>query len=148
LSAWHGVLLVTAGVLLGFVVAAGAFVYLHRAADSGKFLRLTILPPETTSFESFAVSPDGRKLAFTAASNGKLMLWVRLLDSLEAKPLAGTENASYPFWSPDNQSIGFFALPRKLKIIPIAGGPAQDVADVVLGRGATWSPDGVIVFCP
>jgi len=147
-SAWHGVLLVTAGVLLGFVVAAGALVYLHRAADSGKVLRLTILPPENASFESFAVSPDGRKLAFTAVSHGKLMLWVRLLDSLEAKPLAGTENASYPFWSPDNESIGFFALPRKLKIIPVVGGPAQDVADVVLGRGATWSPEGVIVFCP
>src|SRR6266567_1362777 len=56
-------------------------------------LRLSILAPENTSFESFAVSPDGRKLAFTAALNGKLTLWVRALDSLEAKPLAGTEGA-------------------------------------------------------
>src|SRR5216684_3292683 len=63
-------------------------------------LRLSILPPETASFDSFAVSPDGRKLAFTAVWNGRVMLWVRALDSLEAKPLAGTQNAAHPFWAP------------------------------------------------
>ena len=110
-------------------------------------LRLSILPPESTSFESFAVSPDCRKLAFTSFLNGKLMLWVRMLDSLEAKPLAGTDFASSPFWSPDSRSIGFFT-PSKLKTVDIAGGPAQDVADVVVGRGGAWSPEGVIVFCP
>ena len=110
-------------------------------------LRLSILPPENASFESFAVSPDGRKLAFTVFLNGKLMLWVRALDSLEAKPLAGTDFASSPFWSPDSRSIGFFT-PSKLKTVEIAGGPARDVADVVVGRGGAWSPEGVIVFCP
>lgn len=147
-SVGHEALLVTAGVLFGLALATGAFLYLRRAPDSGKLVRLTILPPENGSFEAFAVSPDGRRLAFTAALNGKLMLWVRPLDSLVAKPLAGTENASYPFWSPDSQSIGFFALPRKLKTIPVAGGPAQDIADVVVGRGGSWSPAGIIVFCP
>jgi hypothetical protein len=147
-SPWHGALLVTTGILVGLAVAAAALLYTRRVPDSGKVLRLTILPPENASFESFAVSPDGRKLAFTAAANGKLMLWVRPLDSLEAKPLAGTENASYPFWSPDSRSIGFFALPRKLKIIPVAGGPAQDIADVVVGRGGTWNREGIIVFGP
>jgi hypothetical protein len=111
-------------------------------------LRLSILPPENTSFDSFAVSPDGSKLAFTAALSGKLMLWVRALDSLEAKPLAGTDYASSPFWSPDNRSIGFFAVPNKLKTVEIGGGPARDIADVVMGRGGAWSPEGVIVFCP
>ena len=110
-------------------------------------LRLSILPPENAPFESFAVSPDGRKLAFTAALKGKLTLWLRALDSLEAKLLAGTEWASYPFWSPDSRSIGFFT-PSKLKIIDISGGPAQDIADVVLGRGGAWNPEGVILFCP
>jgi Tol biopolymer transport system component len=110
-------------------------------------LRFSILPPENASFESFAVSPDGRKLAFTAASGGKVMLWVRALDSLEAKPLAGTEHATYPFWSPDNRFIGFF-IQNKLKTIEITGGPARDIADAVAGRGGTWSPDGIIVFSP
>ena len=110
-------------------------------------LRLSILPPENSSFESFAVSPDGRKLAFTAPLNGRMMLWVRALDSLEAKPLAGTDYASWPFWSPDSLSIGFFA-PHKLKAVEIGGGPARDVADIIVGRGGAWSPGGVIVFCP
>src|SRR5712691_7293476 len=111
-------------------------------------LRLSILPPENASFDSFAVSPDGRKLAFTAALSGKPLLWVRALDSLEAKPLAGTDFASSPFWSPDSRSIGFFAVPNKLKTIEIGGGPARDIADVVMGCGGAWSPEGVIVFCP
>ena len=60
-------------------------------SEGRRLLRLSILPPENASFESFAVSPDGRKLAFTAPLNGRMMLWVRALDSLEAKPLAGTD---------------------------------------------------------
>jgi Tol biopolymer transport system component len=110
-------------------------------------LRLSILPPENVSFESFAVSPDGRKLAFTAAVNGRIMLWIRALDSLEAKPLAGTEDAEWPFWSPDSLSIGFFA-PHKLKVVDIIGGPPRAIADLVVGRGGAWSPEGVILFCP
>ena len=110
-------------------------------------MRLSILPPENASFESFVVSPDGRKLAFTAAARGRMMLWVRALDSLEARPLGGTDNAAYPFWSPDNLSIGFF-VPNKLKVVEVSGGPPRDIADVVVGRGGVWSPEGVIVFCP
>src|SRR5579864_5087515 len=102
----------------------------HDAAKNAGVLRLSILPPEDVSFESFAVSPDGRKLAFTAALKGRMMLWVRALDSLEAKPLAGTDNASWPFWSPDSLSIGFF-VPNKLKAVDISGGPAREIAHVV-----------------
>jgi eukaryotic-like serine/threonine-protein kinase len=121
----------------------------HSSAAPGRtaVMRLSILPPENASFDSFAVSPDGRRLAFTAALNGKPMLWVRSLDSLEAKVLARTDFASSPFWSPDSRSIGFFT-PHKLKTVEIAGGPARDIADIVMGRGGTWSPEGVIVFCP
>jgi Tol biopolymer transport system component len=120
---------------------------LSAAPKRTAVLRLSILPPENASFESFAVSPDGRKLAFTVFLNGKLMVWVRALDSLEAKPLAGTEFASNPFWSPDSRSIGFFT-PSKLKTVDVSGGPARDVADVVVGRGGAWGPEDVIVFCP
>jgi hypothetical protein len=118
-----------------------------RAAKHAGVMRLSVLPPENTSFESFAVSPDGRKLAFTAALNGTMTLWVRSLDSLEAKPLAGTGFASWPFWSPDSLSIGFFA-PSKLKVVEISGGPPRDIADVTVGRGGAWSPEGVILYCP
>jgi eukaryotic-like serine/threonine-protein kinase len=143
------ILLVTGGALFGFAVAVAALHYLHRVPESGEVLRLSILPPENASFDSFAVSPNGRKLAFTASVNGKLMLWVRALDSLDATPLAGTDNAANPFWSSDSRSIGFVVIPTaKLKTIEIAGGPARDIADVIVGCGGAWSPEGVIVFCP
>jgi len=119
----------------------------REASPRAGVLRLSILPPENASFESFAVSPDGRKLAFTAALNRPMMLWVRALDSLEAKALAGTDNASWPFWSPDSLSIGFF-VPNKLKAVEISGGPARDIADLVVGRGGAWNSEGVILFCP
>jgi hypothetical protein len=93
------------------------------------------------------VSADGRKLAFTCALNGRMMLWVRAMDSLQARPFAGTDNAAYPFWSPDSLSIGFF-VPNKLKVVEVSGGPARDITDVVVGRGGAWSPEGVILFCP
>lgn len=110
-------------------------------------LRLSLLPPKSAVFDSFVVAPDARKIAFTAYLNGKMMLWVRDLDSLDAKPLPGTESAAMPFWSPDSRSIAFFT-PFKLKIIQISGGPCRDLADVIVGKGGAWNRDGIIVFCP
>lgn len=115
-------LLIACAVLFAVILAVGAAFYQRLAQRPASTLRVSILPPENTSFESFAISPDGRKLAFTAALNGTLMLWVRRLDSLKADPLGGTEAASYPFWSPDSQSIGFYSS-FKLKTIDIHGGP-------------------------
>jgi len=80
-------------------------------------------------------------------SEGKVRLWVRALDSLTAQPLAGTEEAVFPFWSPDSRFIGFFSG-GKLRKIEAAGGPAQTICDAPESRGATWNADGVIVFAP
>ena len=92
------------------------------------------------------ISPDGRRLAFVATDpNGKEGLWVRPLDSLAAEALPGTDGASYPFWSPDSQFVGFFAQ-RKLKKVEAIGGPVQTLCDAVLPRGGTWNRAGVIVF--
>ncbi len=110
-------------------------------------LRLSVLPPENAVFDSFVISPDASRIAFTAYLNGKTMLWVRDLNSLDAKLLTETENAAFPFWSPDSRSIGFFT-PFKLKVIHAAGGPCRDIADVILGRGGAWNREGIIVFCP
>jgi Tol biopolymer transport system component len=114
--------------------------------------RASLLPPEKAAFTpaqtlvgGFAVSPDGRSLAFVATQEARTMLWVRPLDSLAARPLPGTENSSYPFWSPDNRFIGFFA-DNKLKKIEVAGGPPQVICSANQGRGGTWNRDGVIVF--
>ena len=82
-----------------------------------------------------------------ANSAGQSRLWVRSLDSLNATPLAGTDGAAYPFWSPDGTRIGFFAQ-GKLKTIAAAGGLVVTLCDVVNGRGGTWNRDGVILFTP
>lgn len=133
--------------LFGLAAVILAWLYFQKAQNSADTFRLSILPPGSASFESFAISPDGRTVAFTAAWKGSTALWVRAMDSLEAKPLAGTEFASQPFWSPDSRTIGFFTN-SKLKTIGITGGPARDIADIVVGRGGSWGRDGMIVFGP
>ena len=70
---------------------------------------------------------------------------MRSLDSLTAQPLAGTDGASYPFWSPDSRYIGFFA-DGKLKKVEATGGPPQALCDAPNGRGGTWNRDGAILF--
>jgi Tol biopolymer transport system component len=94
---------------------------------------------------SFALSADGRQLAFVATADGTSQLWVRPFDSETARPLAGTDGASYPFWKPDGTAIGFFAN-GKLKRVDVAGGAPQALSDVPGARGGTWNQDGVIVF--
>jgi serine/threonine protein kinase len=104
--------------------------------------------PPTDDPLSFALSPDGRQLAFVANDEaGNAQLWIRPLDTTAARRLAGTEGASAPFWAPDSQTIGFFA-DRKLKRIDLAGGALQELADAPTGRGGTWNRDGVILFAP
>jgi hypothetical protein len=109
-------------------------------------VRFEVTTPEAPNPYNVTVSPDGRFLAFVARSGTNLnVLWVRPLDSTVAKPLAGTEGAVQPFWSPDSRQIGFGA-DRKLKRIDVAGGPPQTVCDIPGFAGGTWNRDGVIVF--
>ncbi len=112
--------------------------------------RFLIYPPEKTTFQGAGdyVSPDGRRLLFTATgADGKRTLWVRTIDSLTAQALPGTDDAAQPFWSPDSRFIGFFAG-GKLKKIEVSGGSVQVLADAQAARGGTWSTDGAIVFSP
>jgi hypothetical protein len=97
---------------------------------------------------SIALSPDGSKLAFVATVAGLTpQLWVRPLDSTAAQPLAGSDDASFPFWSPDSRSLGFFAQ-AKLKIIDASGGAVQTLADAPQPRGGAWGADGTILYAP
>src|SRR5262249_5742635 len=81
-------------------------------------IRVEVSTPSTGDPFSFAISPDGRWLVFSASNEGKPQLWVRPLDSVVARPLTGTDRGIYPFWSPDSASVGFFA-DGKLKRIDI-----------------------------
>src|SRR5262245_48398737 len=105
----------------------------------------SILPPEKSSFDQIAVSPDGRHLAFTAATGGYVQLWVRALDSTEARALDGAQGASFPFWSPDSRFIGFFADER-LKKIEFTGATVQKLCEVRFPFCGAWGRDGVILF--
>ena len=139
-------------VLLLLVAAAGWIVNFRRSAVEEP-LRFSVSAPAgesllfATNQGGSAISPDGRILAFGASSQGKPMLWIRQLDSLVAKPLAGTDGGYYPFWSPDSRYLGFFAG-GKLKKIEIRGGLPQTLCDAPEGRGGTWNRDDVIVFTP
>jgi eukaryotic-like serine/threonine-protein kinase len=101
----------------------------------------------TVNVPSFALSPDGQFLVFSAeAQGGKPALWLRSLDRVNAHELAGTDNAQDPMWSPDGRWIAFFA-DGKLKKIPAAGGPVQVLTQTATDfRGGTWAPEGRILF--
>jgi eukaryotic-like serine/threonine-protein kinase len=96
---------------------------------------------------ALALSPDGTQLAYVAAQDATQQIYLRPLDSLAAKPVAGTEGAMNPFFSPDGQWLGFFAG-GKLKKISVTGGSAQILSDAVLPRGASWGGRGYIAFAP
>src|SRR6185369_12915746 len=85
-------------------------------------------------------------VAFAATVDGRTLLWIRALNSLSARPLAGTEGAFSPFWSPDSRSVAFFAA-GQMKKIDVAGGPPQKICDVpaTVGTG-TWGSRGDILF--
>src|SRR5262245_10221846 len=147
-----------AAVLLIGLVALIPGWWSHRNEAPAPLLQLTIPPPPNTVFSSppasvvtpqIATSPDGQQIAFVAqAPRGRPGLWVRRLDAADAQLLRGSDDATYPFWSPDGRSIGFFAR-GKLNIIDVAGGPARTLSDSPLdSRGGTWAPDGTILFSP
>ncbi|MGD0923343.1 MAG: protein kinase [Terriglobia bacterium] len=96
-----------------------------------------------------ALSLDGRMLAMVAysAQANNYMVWTYEVGGRRTSSLDGTQGASYPFWSPDGRSIGFFA-DGNLKKVDVSGGQAQVLCDAPNGRGGTWNRDGVIVFTP
>ena len=105
-------------------------------------------PAASTSVPQLAVSPDGRHVAFLVAdAQGQSRLWLRTLDTPESRPLAGTEGAVDPFWSPDNRSIGFLSQ-GTVKVTEIAGEgtPRTLGRGPVDTRGGAWNVDGTILF--
>ncbi len=144
--------LTVAALAMTAALAIGAAVWSQvRVASppAPAFVRFVVPPPEDFSFSGMmALSPDGQRLALvTTDDKRRTQLWMRSMSSEVAQRVAGADGATYPFWSPDGQSIGFFA-DRQLKRVAAAGGPPLVICDAEDGRGGTWNQEGVIVFAP
>jgi eukaryotic-like serine/threonine-protein kinase len=132
--------------LLGVIVVLTTFLFRGRRPPVTTPVRFEIRLPAGAL--AFTFSPDGRHLAFLApGTDGRNVVWIRALDSLEPHPLPGTENVLVPvFWSPNSRVIAFQSG-SKLKKIDISGGPAQDICDAFASvLGGAWNRDGTIIF--
>ncbi|HZP61990.1 MAG TPA: protein kinase [Terriglobales bacterium] len=138
-----------------FLVAAAAVGLLWLRIPEPASLEAYILPPEKASFTlnnddaagPVVLSPDGKRVAFVAQDEqGIDHLYVRSLADKDAKLVPGTDNASYPFWSADGESLGFSSDGR-LRRIALSGGPVLSICSITRFRGATWGAPGII-FAP
>jgi serine/threonine protein kinase/Tol biopolymer transport system component len=149
-SSWRMIAAASTTALVA-ALAVGGELYFRRAPGDVRAYRASILLPPGVGLPSianghFALSPDGRRLAFLGVERSDVTrLWVRSLDGLSGQPLAGTEGAVMPFWSPDSQSIGFFA-DGKVKTVDATGSPPVNLADANPAPGAAWSRDGTVLF--
>jgi eukaryotic-like serine/threonine-protein kinase len=134
---------ILAGVL-GLIAGIALYALLFtRPAPTADF-RFTLTPPEKGSYDTFAVSPDGKRIAFSSAG----ALWVRSLNALAPQRLVDVQSfGSVPFWSPDGKWIGFFS-DGKLNKIQSTGGPPETVCSAPQPSGGTWNGDDIILFNP
>ena len=141
--------------MLVLFAALATWRYAGRDAHSPP-VQAYLPPPEGAEFLTsdddvagpVVISSSASFLAFTAqTSDGKRAIWVQALRDAKPRPIPGTEGGSYPFWSPDEKWLGFFA-DGKLKKAPLNGGPALPLADAPRGRGGTWNQFGEILYAP
>jgi serine/threonine protein kinase len=130
-----------------FVAVATIMMYFRPYPKNAPEMRLDIVTPPTNAPGSFALSPDGKRIAYAATVDGISRLWVRSMDSTTPQPLAGTDDALNPFWSPDGRSLGFLSG-FELKRIDVEGGKPQTLVQDIppMGVQAAWSANGTILF--
>jgi serine/threonine protein kinase/Tol biopolymer transport system component len=134
--------------VLFLLTVASVTGYLARASKPAPVIRSSIQIPEKQFVSFLAVSPDGTRLVFSAGALGaQPSLWMRRLDGSQSEPIPGTEEAAFPFWSPDGQFLAFFA-DGKLKKVDLSGGPVVTICEAERAVGGTWGRDGTILFTP
>jgi serine/threonine-protein kinase len=143
-----GIAWVAAALVLGAIVS-GLAIWKLKPTEPRQVIRLTHELAENQKFGSLydfslAVSPDGRKVVYATTSG----LYLRSVDSFEAKPIPGTEgNPERPFFSPDGQWIGYWsAAESQLRKIAISGGAPLTISDAASLGSFSWGADGTIVF--
>src|SRR5579864_8456931 len=148
-------LILSAGALLSIVAITSLATWNLKPSPLQPVTRTVInLPPgqQLAGLDSglaLAISPDGTHLAYIARQGGVQQIYLRAMDSLAANPLAGTDGAVNPFFSPDGQWVGFFAG-GKVKKVPVTGGATLDlgVVGATGGAGASWGSQGIIAIAP
>jgi eukaryotic-like serine/threonine-protein kinase len=147
----RGASIAWAAVLLILAVLAARGLLRRPAPAAAPVVRFTLDFPADAPLAPvpglLAFSPDGKRIAYVRESEGKRRIYLRALDENSDVPVAGTESAFCPFFSPDGQWLGF-AADGKLKKVPLAGGAPTVLCDAPHLRGGTWSPDDAIVFAP
>ena len=148
----HAIWIISAIATLAAIAGAFWFGSLRRAEPS--LVQFQIVAPEKTYFNFRGLSgpptpsPDGKNLVFVAYSQGQSTtksLWLRALQTSDMHMIAGSEGATYPFWSPDSNSVAFFAE-GKLKRFDLITSSVTTLCAVPEGRGGAWSTNGVILF--
>ncbi len=143
-------------VVAGAALAAGAFLLFGRSDTSpstpAAIVRAIVsMPPDTTLAlergSAVTLSPDGRRLVYSGRTKDKSQLYIRSLDAFESLPIAGTDGAMNPFFSPDGQWLGFFA-DGKLKKVSLDGGAPVALTDARTPRGEAWGPDNQLLVTP
>ena len=143
----------SAAALVAGSAAAGSLTWVATRPDRPRVTRLTIAPPSAAALtlggntRDIAISPDGTRVVYLG--NNGTQLFVRALDQLDPKPLTGPGSPAGPFFSPDGQWVGYFevAAPSTIMKVAITGGPPVLVCRLDgAARGATWGPDGTIIF--
>jgi Tol biopolymer transport system component len=139
--------------LVGTAVVAAALAAWGwlRPAPAPEVNRFSLyIPPEqamapvSQSGNRIAISPDGKRIVYSGPAQRGTQFWVREHDQLSSTPLAGTENAATPFFSPDGRHVGFVVGGTKLRTVSLDGGPTQALSDSINSTGGDWGPDGYV----
>jgi Tol biopolymer transport system component len=142
-------LLVGLSLALALAAVAAATWWVARSPAATTRMQFAIPVPEEMSVSHMALSRDGSMLVFVSPeeNSGLPMLYVQRIGSSTVALLPGTQNASYPFWSPDGAYIAFFAN-GKLQKMAVSGGTPQVLARALAARGGSWGNKGVIIYAP
>ena len=142
---------VLGGVVIGSVLTALLTWRLMPPANQASIIRAVVSLPADAIYgvwgPTVAISPDGRRIVYTAMQDGQPTLFVRPIDRFESEPIRGSGGARNPFFSPDGQHVGFFS-DGKLKRVALGGSLPVPICEAPDMRGASWGPDGTIVFAP
>jgi len=133
--------------IIATIVAVRVMTRPQTPARVMRFAAPMVTMQPTAVYGVTAISPDGTRIVYSASNGGARMLFQRMADQLEPKPIPGTEEAAQPFFSPDGKWLAFFARHKLMKVSAEGGQPIA-LATATYSRGGAWLPDGTIVFCP